>query len=88
MTVIAKNGKVTVGMTRKIAHNKGLAIAGGKYKVHVLCLVEICILVESFGFDLPVIAKPRNVACKRSGHPTNFKVTIINGHSIISFKDR
>ena len=23
--------------------------------------VEICILVESFGFDLPAIAKPQNV---------------------------
>jgi hypothetical protein len=41
--------------------NKGLAIAGGKYKVHVLCCGRNCILVESFRLDSPAIAKPRNV---------------------------
>jgi hypothetical protein len=39
---------------------KGLALAGIKCKVHVLCFRRICILIENFSFDLHAISNPRN----------------------------
>ena len=50
--------------------NNGLAIAGRRSKFRFFASIKICILVESFGFDLPAIAKPRNVVRHATRHQT------------------
>lgn len=50
------------GRPKTTTANKGFAIAVGRSKVHVLCFGSILYLVEGFGFDLPAIAKLRNVS--------------------------
>ncbi|WP_228419060.1 hypothetical protein, partial [Chryseobacterium balustinum] len=50
-------GKATGGLVQQ-----GFCVRRGVGCSLELCAsVEICILVESFSFDLPTIAKPRNV---------------------------
>ena len=50
-------GKATGGLVQQ-----GFCNSGAKRHQFTFCAsIKICILVESFGFDLPAIAKPRNV---------------------------
>ncbi len=52
-------GKATGGLVQQ-----GFCNSGAKRHQFTFCAsIKICILVESFGFDLPAIAKPRNVTC-------------------------